>query len=156
MRDPYANPDTWRKKDAEMWRQGLVHLTEMGCEDEGDSCTQYSKACDPNIWQGNAGPCGKMMGKWKKYYGRGAKQLSHNYNYGPFSYAMFGNVTKLLESPSLVASTWLNFASATWFYTYPQPPKPSMLHVIDGTWVPNEEDKKRGLESGIGIWLIKK
>ena len=57
---------------------------------------------------------------------------------------MFGTVHKLLENPDLVASTWLNLASATWFYTYPQPPKPSMLHVIDGTWTPNEEDKKNG------------
>ena len=73
-------------------------------------------------------------GSWKKYYGRGAKQLSYNFNYGPFSDAMFGTVTRLLENPDLVASTWLNLASATWFYAYPQPPKPSMLHVIDGTW----------------------
>ena len=33
---------------------------------------------------------------------------------------MFGTVTKLLEKPDLVASTWLNLASATWFYAYPQ------------------------------------
>lgn len=89
-----------------------------------------------------------------KYYGRGAKQLSYNYNYGPFSDAMFGDVTKLLENPDLVASTWLNLASATWFYAYPQPPKPSMLHVIDGTWVPNEEDKKKKLEPGFGATIM--
>ena len=63
---------------------------------------------------------------------------------------MTGNVDTLLQNPDLVASTWFNLASATWsvqdykqtiaisiqirFYTYPQPPKPSMLHVIDGTW----------------------
>ena len=59
---------------------------------------------------------------------------------------MFGTVTKLLENPDLVASTWLNLASATWFYAYPQPPKPSMLHVIDGTWKPNKGDRKNKLE----------
>ena len=32
------------------------------------------------------------------------------------------------------------------FYTYPQPPKPSMLHVIDGTW-------KVGLSAG-QIWFF--
>ena len=39
----------------------------------------------------------------------------------------------------------LNLASATWFYTTPQPPKPSMLHVIDGTWQPNEVDRRNGI-----------
>ena len=30
--------------------------------------------------------CGKdAAGTWKKYYGRGAKQLSYNFNYGQFS-----------------------------------------------------------------------
>ena len=80
-------------------------------------------ACDPSTWQGRTWPCGKSGGAWQKYYGRGAKQLSYNFNYGPFSDAMFGTVTKLLENPDLVASTWLNLASATWFYAYPQPPK---------------------------------
>ena len=78
-------------------------------------------------------------GKWRKYYGRGAKQLSYNFNYGQFSQAMFDDGRLLLDHPDFVADTWLNMASATWFYTTPQPPKPSMLHVIDGTWVPNEQ-----------------
>ena len=80
-------------------------------------------ACDPSTWQGRTWPCGKSGGAWQKYYGRGAKQLSYNFNYGPFSDAMFGTVSRLLENPDLVASTWLNLASATWFYAYPQPPK---------------------------------
>ena len=50
---------------------------------------------------------------------------------------MFGDGRLLLDFPDFVATTWLNLASATWFYATPQPPKPSMLHVIDGTWVPN-------------------
>ena len=84
--------------------------------------------------------CGKdRNGDWKKYFGRGAKQLSYNFNYGQFSQAMFGEGRLLLDHPDFVADTWLNMASATWFYTTPQPPKPSMLHVIDGTWVPNEQ-----------------
>ena len=67
----------------------------------------------------------------KMYYGRGAKQLSWNYNYGAFSGAIFGDPMILLENPELVADTWLNFASALWFFVTPQPPKPSMLQVID-------------------------
>ena len=69
----------------------------------------------------------------QKYYGRGAKQLSWNYNYGAFSQAMFGDPQVLLDQPELVATTWLNFASAIWFFVSPQPPKPSMLQVVDGS-----------------------
>ena len=47
---------------------------------------------------------------------------------------MFEDRRLLLDFPDFVANTWLNLASATWFLTTPQPPKPSMLHVIDGTW----------------------
>ena len=57
----------------------------------------------------------------------------------------------LLDRPDLVADTWLNLASAVFFYTYPQPPKPSMLHVIDGTWQPNDHDKQNGLVPGFGV-----
>ena len=67
---------------------------------------------------------------------------------------MFGTVDRLLENPDLVASTWLNLASATWFYAYPQPPKPSMLHVIDGTWKPNKNDMKNRLEPGFGATIM--
>ena len=139
--------------DVEEWRQGLVFLREAGCTETGPGCG-YDSACDPNTWQGRTWPCGKNGGGWKKYYGRGAKQLSYNFNYGPFSDAMFGTVSKLLENPDLVASTWLNLASATWFYAYPQPPKPSMLHVIDGTWKPNKDDMRNRLEPGFGATIM--
>ena len=130
-----------------------MYLREAGCKETGPGCG-YDSACDPSTWQGRTWPCGKNGGKWQKYYGRGAKQLSYNFNYGPFSDSMFGTVTKLLENPDLVASTWLNLASATWFYAYPQPPKPSMLHVIDGTWQPNKKDMKNRLEPGFGATIM--
>ncbi|XSZ47856.1 chitinase [Francisella noatunensis] len=85
------------------------------------------------------------------FFGRGAKQLSYNYNYGPFSQAMFGDVRVLLDNPDMVADTWLNLASAVFFFVYPQPPKPSMLHVIDGTWQPNAADKANNLTPGFGV-----
>ena len=56
----------------------------------------------------------------------------------------------LLDKPERVADTWMNLASAVFFFVYPQPPKPSMLHVIDGTWVPNDHDKANGLVEGFG------
>jgi hypothetical protein len=104
------------------------------------------------VWQGQTWPCGTFDdGEYKSYFGRGAKQLSYNYNYGPFSQAMFGDVSVLLNAPERVADTWLNLASAIFFYVYPQPPKPSMLHVIDGTWQPNERDISNGLVIGFGV-----
>lgn len=136
------------------WRQALVHVREMGwSEDRADG---YAGECNPDTWQGQTWPCGTFTdgpnaGRFKSYFGRGAKQLSYNYNYGPFSDAMFGTVRTLLDKPELVADTWLNLASAAFFYMYPQPPKPSMMHVIDGTWQPNAQDLANGLVPGFGV-----
>ncbi|TDF42440.1 hypothetical protein EYS14_06390 [Alteromonadaceae bacterium M269] len=131
------------------WRQGLYYLREVGWTEETSG--GYG-ICDPGLWQGASYPCGTNAdGSYKSYFGRGSKQLSYNYNYGPFSLAMFGNVEKLLNEPNLVADTWLNLASAVFFYLYPQPPKPSMLHVMDGTWQPNAHDIAGGLVPGFGV-----
>jgi chitinase len=136
--------------DVQEWRQGLVHVREMAWDETMQG--GYNGECAPDLWQGKAWPCGTFEnGEYKSYFGRGAKQLSYNYNYGPFSEAMFGDVSVLLERPDLVADTWLNLASAVFFYVYPQPPKPSMLHVIDGTWQPNDRDISNGLVSGFGV-----
>jgi len=132
------------------WRQGLVHVREMGWNEEMRG--GYNSECNPDIWQGEKYPCGTFDdGEFKSYFGRGAKQLSYNYNYGPFSEAMTGDVSTLLNNPELVADTWYNLASAVFFYVYPQPPKPSMLHVVDGTWVPNQNDIDNGLTQGFGV-----
>lgn len=142
--------ESWRP-EAE-WRQGLVWLREMGWV-EGQK-GGYNGECNPDVWQGQTWPCGKdAQGDFVSYFGRGAKQLSYNYNYGPFSDAMFGTVRTLLDKPELVADTWLNLASAVFFFVTPQAPKPSMLHVIDGTWVPNDHDKANGLVPGFGVTI---
>lgn len=134
----------------EEWRQGLVYLREVGCTEEGPGC-EYNAECSPSTWQGQTWVCGKNPdGSFKKYFGRGAKQLSYNYNYGPFSQAMFNDTSVLLNDPDRVARTWLNLASAVFFFVYPQPPKPSMLHVIDGTWEPNAHDLSLGIKPGFG------
>ncbi len=124
------------------WRQGLYYLRERYKSEDVYNGT-YNKCTG---WPGERWPCAPQ----KSYFGRGAKQLSWNYNYGPFSEAMFGDKDVLLNNPALVADTWLNLASAVFFYVYPQPPKPSMLHVIDGTWQPNAADKAQGIEHGFG------
>lgn len=140
--------ESWRP-EAE-WRQALVHVREMGWS-KGQK-GGYNGECNPDVWQGQTWPCGKDKdGDFLSYFGRGAKQLSYNYNYGPFSEAMYGDVRTLLDKPELVADTWLNLASAIFFFAYPQPPKPSMLQVIDGTWQPNDHDKANGLVPGFGV-----
>ena len=102
---------------------------------------------DDKQWLVDGYPCvtGQM------YYGRGSKQLSWNYNYGAFSNAMFGDAMVLLNNPDLVASTWLNFAASMWFFVTPQPPKPSMLQVLDGTWNQNSHDMASNLIPGFGV-----
>lgn len=132
------------------WRQALYFVREAGCSEDGYGCP-YNNECAPGTWQSVAWPCGKdAQGRFKQYFGRGAKQLSYNYNYGPFSDAMYGDVTVLLNKPELVADTWLNLASAVFFYAYPASPKPSMLHVVDGTWQPNAADTAAGIKPGFG------
>ncbi|MGR7275924.1 glycoside hydrolase family 19 protein [Klebsiella aerogenes] len=140
--------ESWR--DIPEWRQALVYLREVGWT-EGQK-GGYNGECNPDVWQGQTWPCGKDAdGDFLSYFGRGAKQLSYNYNYGPFSEAMYGDVRTLLDKPQLVADSWMNLASAVFFFVYPQPPKPSMLHVIDGTWQPNDRDKSNGLVPGFGV-----
>ena len=116
---------------------GLYYLEEIY---KGDYCAQWT------AWVKAGYPCASGQ----KYYGRGAKQLSWNYNYGAFSKAMYGDASVLLKNPDLVASTWLNFASSMWFYVTPQPPKPSMLQVVEGSWKPNAADRAANLEPGFG------
>lgn len=146
-----GHTDAWPEPQ---WPQGLVYLRELGWSE--DMPNGYG-LCDTGTWQGQSWPCSAFpeghanAGQFKSYFGRGAKQLSYNYNYGPFSQAMFGDVSVLLEQPNLVADTWLNLASAVFFYVYPQPPKPSMLHALDGTWQPNQHDLNNGLEPGFGV-----
>ncbi|ERP38971.1 glycoside hydrolase family 19 protein [Chitinivibrio alkaliphilus] len=143
---------TAREEDLPRWRQGLYYVREMDHE-EGDG--GYNSECSEDNWQTEKWPCGvDESGNYLGYFGRGAKQLSYHYNYGPFSEVMFdGDATVLLDNPGLVADTWLNLASAIFFYVTPQPPKPSMLHVADGTWQPNEVDKEQGIKPGFGATI---
>jgi hypothetical protein len=89
-----------------------------------------------------------------QYFGRGALQLSWNYNYGYFSELIFGDAKTLLNKPERVANEgWLAIASALWFYMTPQTPKPSMHDIITGFWVPNAADTSAGFKSGFGATI---
>lgn len=99
--------------------EGLKHNSEHLCGEHCDYCDIS------NSWVKDRFPCSPG----KQYYGRGAKQLSWNYNYGQFSLAIFGTEKTLLDNPDLVATSWLNFASAVWYFLTPQPPKPSIQNI---------------------------
>ncbi len=131
----------------EEWQQALVHVREMGWS-EGQP--GYTTGCGQDDWQNKRWPCAEGQG----YFGRGAKQLSYHFNYGAFSEVMFdGDATVLLNNPGLVADSWLNLASAIWFFLTPQAPKPAMLHVIDRTWTPSQREKDAGIGYGFGTTI---
>ena len=131
----------------EEWQQALVHVREMSYS-EGDA--GYTIGCGETNWQTSRWPC--VAGKG--YFGRGAKQLSYHFNYGAFSEVMYnGDASVLLKDPGLVADSWLNMASAIWFFLTPQAPKPAMLHVIDRTWVPSQREVDAGIGYGFGTTI---
>ena len=131
----------------EEWQQALVHVREMGWS-EGQP--GYTTGCGLDDWQNKRWPCAEGQG----YFGRGAKQLSYHFNYGAFSEVMFdGDATVLLNNPGLVADSWLNLASAIWFFLTPQAPKPAMLHVIDRTWTPSQRETDAGIGYGFGTTI---
>ncbi|KAJ3281547.1 hypothetical protein HDU79_010675 [Rhizoclosmatium sp. JEL0117] len=128
------------------WRQALAYLRELTCTETATiSGCYYNNDCTNPAFN-KVFPCGAGPNNgYMAYFGRGAHQLSYSFNYGPFSEVMFnGDPTVLLNAPAQVADTWLNLASAIFFFIYPQPPKPSMLGVMDGSWIPNAADIAAG------------
>jgi hypothetical protein len=126
---------------------GLYWYREIGCYDPGNPhheiCgKQYCS--EAGIW--GVFPCGN-----RAYYGRGAKQLSWNYNYAFFSKAMTGTAeTYLIEPDRIITDGWPALASAIWFWMTPQLPKPSMHEIVTGLWTPNAADLAAGIVVGFG------
>ncbi|PQJ89282.1 MULTISPECIES: chitinase [Aliivibrio] len=143
-----AVDNTWDNPlGLEEWQQALVHVREMGWSEGQEG---YTTGCGQNDWQNKRWPCAAGQG----YFGRGAKQLSYHFNYGAFSEVMYdGDATVLLNNPGLVADSWLNLASAIWFFLTPQAPKPAMLHVIDRTWTPSQRETDAGIGYGFGTTI---
>lgn len=102
------------------YKWGLHFAEEVGCE--SGQCSQYtveSKDYPPVANQ--------------TYQGRGAIQLSYNYNYGQASEAIFNDKNQLLNNPSLVATDPVSaWQTAIWFWMTPQAPKPSCHEVMIG------------------------
>lgn len=78
------------------WQQGFYFLTENACTPAtGDEkCDYKSDNWSADVWPPQDGV---------QYFGRGPFQLSWNYNYGPFSQELTGDVMTLLEKPELVS-----------------------------------------------------
>ena len=85
------------------------------------------------------------------YFGRGAIQISYNYNYGQFQrwLAEHRIVVDLLQDPNAVMTKKdppLAILASLWFYMTPQPPKPAMHDIVMGTWEPGPENREAGYE----------
>ena len=116
---------------------GLCFIEEVGCEN--NNCPQY---CDPNNQQYPCTP-------GKTYHGRGAIQLSWNYNYGQASDALGVDI---LSDPDLVKNdSELAIQTALWFWMTEQLPKPSAHDVMAGNWVPSAQDEQLGRLPGFGM-----
>ena len=144
----FSNPDAvW---PVEQWRQGLVHVEEVGWTKDRRGENLGYRQCNPSA----IGDIGFPCFDGQSYHGRGAKQLSYNYNYAPFSRAIFGpeNAEVLLSASDRLSSEgWLALASAIYFYMTPREPKPSMHDATIGRWQPTEEDVDKNLRKGFGV-----
>ena len=116
---------------------GLCFIEEVGCEN--NACPQY---CEPNNAQYPCAP-------GKTYHGRGAIQLSWNYNYGQAGDALG---VDLLSNPDLVKTdSKLAIQTAMWFWMTEQLPKPSAHDVMVGNWQPSAQDLALGRLPGFGM-----
>lgn len=135
------------------YRQGLFHMYEMGCDIENPSTASCGyRSCDENLY-------GCASNELIQYMGRGAKQLSYNYNYITFGQEVFGfdKGDILKNNPDLIAKDGrLALLSAFFFYMTPQPPKPSMHEIDTKAWVPNKSDiaAKRYRGFGASVMVI--
>ncbi|WP_051304668.1 glycoside hydrolase family 19 protein [Chitinilyticum litopenaei] len=138
--------------DTPKWRQGLYWVEEVAYQNN-PNLSGYTDSCGDPYW-GKIWTCPKRPdGQYNSYHGRGAHQLTHHYNYAPFSKVLYGDPNVLLQDPKRVADTWLNLASSVFFMLETQPPKPAMIHVIDGSWVPNAVDQANGLTASFGTTI---
>ena len=134
----YETGGGWDEAPGGYYQWGLYFVEERGCE---KGCLQYSDPAKPNYPPADS----------QSYHGRGPLQISWNYNYGQFSEAYFGNKETLLNNPAMVASDpVLTFASALWFWTTPQYPKPSCHAIMNNSWKPTDKDIAGGRLPGFG------
>ncbi|KNC77249.1 hypothetical protein SARC_10289 [Sphaeroforma arctica JP610] len=98
---------------------GLCFISEVGCE---NGCSQYSDFSNTQ-YPPTAG---------RSYHGRGAIQITWNYNYGALSEVLFnGDKNVLLDNPDLLIKDGvLAFRASLWFWMTAQYPKQSSHAVM--------------------------
>ena len=116
---------------------GLCFNAEVGCGD--GTCTQYCDTTNATY------PCAPGQ----TYHGRGAIQLSWNYNYGQAGDAL--GVDLLADPDQVATDPELAIATALWFWMTPQAPKPSAHDVMVGHWRPTAADLELGRVPGFGM-----
>lgn len=102
-------------------------------------------------------PCGNATsGDYYKscYFGRGAIQISYNFNYGQFQdWLKTRNINvDLLANPNLLMTKTdppLALLASLWFYMTPQPPKPAMHDIILGQWQAGKINTEQGYSGPI-------
>ncbi len=145
---------------------GFMHIVESGApmfitNSTGGSAYEWHQYrgiyCDPtNIW-GKAYPCAPLVpGEgYPNYFGRGGKQLSWPYNYGPYSRVHYGiEDVRLLAEPWLLGSIDSRYPhdpdtlleSAIYFGMVPRGTKPSMHQIATGIWDPSSDELAYGHE----------
>ncbi|CAI5452112.1 unnamed protein product [Caenorhabditis angaria] len=122
---------------------------------DGDSCSLGGLYCSSSAQinyfyecanKSSGNPASPFKGC---YFGRGAIQISYNYNYGQFNdWLKTQNISvDLLEEPNLVMTKMdppLSILASLWFYMTPQPPKPAMHDIVMGNWNSGEKNKAAG------------
>ncbi|OVA05036.1 Glycoside hydrolase [Macleaya cordata] len=85
----------------------------------------------------------------ESYFGRGAFQITWNYNYGEAGKAL---QLDLLNNPDRVAQDPIvSFKTALWFWMTPHYGKPSCHDVITGQWQPSPADIAARRLPGFGV-----
>lgn len=137
----YETGGGWDDAPGGYYKWGLYYIQELNCE---KGCPQYTDTSKKN-YPPVAG---------QSYHGRGPLQISWNYNYGQFSETYLKDKQKLLNDPSLVVKDpVVCFASALWFWTTTQVPKPSCHDIITNKWQPTQKDMNGGRVPGFGAVL---
>uniref|UniRef100_A0A5S6R5T0 Glycoside hydrolase family 19 catalytic domain-containing protein n=1 Tax=Trichuris muris TaxID=70415 RepID=A0A5S6R5T0_TRIMR len=124
---------------------------------DGELCQAAGRYCISNDELDYFYPCNNdTSGQFYKgcYFGRGAIQLSYNYNYGLFSMWLNSNGINvdLLRNPNLLMTNTdppLAIMGSLWFYMTPQPPKPAMHDIVMGQWDPGNSNRAAGYSGPI-------
>ncbi|TKR62146.1 hypothetical protein L596_026143 [Steinernema carpocapsae] len=121
--------------------------------EDGVNCTEGGQYCQRSRESDFWSPCATYNITENVfqscYFGRGAIQISYNYNYKRFQdWLETQNIfVDLLKEPNLVITSMeppLAIMASLWFYMTPQPPKPSMHDIVMGNWNAGKTNEEIG------------